>query len=242
VTWRRDIDKLEWFTLASSLVLAGASVWAASFPIVSADAWFIGEFAWSLVATLWAIDLLATVDDSSNRGLSLALLLLGLVANPVLVVGALLVGIGGTIGLAFGVALGSCIFAAIAIREPQRRLGWLLAPVVVLSMFAIIATGVPRSIRMQVDEPALTRFAQDVVTGTGPTLPAYFDVGLMIGSIPIYAAYDYDGALRLVTAEVGYLGDSDAELAYFPDANPPPEGRYEHLVGAWYRWSSNSGD
>ena len=138
----------------------------------------------------------------------------------------------------FGVAL----LAGIVVSLAPRRLAWLVAPAIVLVMFAVIATGVPRLTRLAVAEPELTSFAQSLQQRQGSSLPAYFDAGLSVGSITIYAAYNESGGVLLVTGYVGMLDDYEAGLAYFPDGASVDGSRYEHLLGNWYRWYSCCAD
>ena len=141
----------------------------------------------------------ATTNDSGSRALALILLVGAVGSIPFFGFSFLLLAFFGVVGLAAAVLVGLALLAGIVLLSRPRRVAWLVAPAIVLVMFAVIATGVPRLTRLAVAEPALTSFAQSLQQGQGSPLPAYFDDGLSVGSIPIYAAYNSSGGLLFVT-------------------------------------------
>jgi hypothetical protein len=234
--WDRSIRAGDWLAIGPTLFLAGLTVWAASYPIVDTGAWLFGGFAWSVVAIAWSAVLLATVNDGASRAAALILLVGSIVANPFAAGFSLLfLAFTGTLGLAAMFLVGLGLLAVIIVRSRPPRLAWIVAPAIVLVMFVVLISGAPRLARLAWSEPALTSYAEAATTGQR-ALPAYYDDGLNLGAIPIYAAYNDWGGLHLVTGYVGMLDDDEAGLAYFP-GGPPSNGlRYEHLLGAWYRW------
>lgn len=232
--WDKRIRGLDWSAIAPAFILAGLTLWAASYPIVDTLAWILGGFAWSVVAIVWSGVLLATVHDRASRAAAVLLLVGSIVANPLAAgFSMLFLGFTGAYGLAAMVVAGLALLAVIVVRSRPRRLAWLVAPAIVLVMFGVLITGAPRLARLAVSEHELTNFAQSAIAGE---LPAYYDEGVSVGGIPICAAYNDWGGLHLVTGYVGILDDDEAGLAYFPNG-PPSNGLiYEHLLGPWYRW------
>jgi len=234
--WDKRIRGVDWLAVGPTIFLAGLTIWASSYPIVDTGAWLFGGFAWSVVAIIWCAVLLATVNDSGSRVAALILLVGAIVANPFAAgLSLLFLLLTGAFGLAAIFLVGLALLAVIIVRSRPRRLAWLVAPAIVLVMFGVLISTSPRLARLALSEPALTSYAEAATTGQR-ALPAYYDDGLDLGAIPIYAAYNDWGGLHLVTGYVGILDDDEAGLAYFP-GGPPSNGlRYEHLLGAWYRW------
>jgi len=234
--WDRRIDVLDWLVIGATLLLAGLTLWAWSYPIPGGDAFLFGGIAWSIVAIAWATSVLATTSEKSALWASL-LLLVGAVASfPFFGISLVVIGLGGTVGFGLMVMIGLGLLAVVVITSRVKRVAWLVSPVVVLAMFTVMYTAWPRLARMAVAEPALTGFAQTVDPNATLNYPMWFDDGLSVGSIPVYEAYVRHGGVHLVTGFVGILGDDNAGIAYFPDGAPAADSPYEHLVGSWYRW------
>lgn len=234
--WDWSVRLLDWLVIAPALLLACLTLWTASYPIVDTAAWWEGVLAWALVASGWSARLLATVRDGISRNAAQVLLVGSVVSIPIFTVGFMFLALAGTVGLVIPVLVGVGIFLVIVANSRPRRLAWFVVPAITLVMLGILATGLPRLVRMATAEPELTAFAQSVTSGGHGQLPTDFDHGLSVGTIPIYGAYDDWGGLHLVTGYVGVLNDDEAGLAYFPGGPPANDFRYEHLLGAWYRW------
>ncbi|MEP7379097.1 MAG: hypothetical protein ABI725_05980 [Chloroflexota bacterium] len=232
--WDKRIRGMDWLAIAPAIVLAGLTIWTASYPIVDTAAWLFGGFAWSIIGIIWSGVLLATVNDRGSRAAAVVLLGGAIVANPFAAGFSLLFfAFTGTFGLAAVFLTGLALLGVIVVRSRPRRLAWIVAPAIVLVMFGVLMTNAPRLARLAMSEPALTNYAESARTGE---LPAYYDGGLNVGAIPIYAAYNEWGGLHLVTGYVGILDDDEAGIAYFPSGLPTNGIRYEHLLGPWYRW------
>lgn len=240
--WDKSIRALDWLAIVPTLLLAMMTLWVASYPIVDTASWIFVGAAWSFVAIIWAVSVAATTNDSGGRALALVLLVCAAASIPFFGFSFVLLAFLGLVGLVAAVLVGLALLAGIVLLSRPRRVAWLAAPAIVLVMFAVIASGVPRLSRLVGAEPALTSFAKSLQQGQGQPLPAYFDEGLSVGSIPVYAVYDNSGGLLLVTGYVGALDDYEAGLAYFPSGAPADGSRYEHLRGDWYRWYSCCSD
>ena len=240
--WDKSIRALDWLAIVTTALMAVVTLWAASYPVVDTAAQIFAGAAWSFVAIVWIVSVAATTNDTGSRALALVLLVGAVASIPFFGFSFLLLAFLGAVGLAAAVVAGLALLASIVLLSRPRRVAWLVAPAIVLVMFAVIASGVPRLARLAVAEPALVSFAQSLQQSQGSPLPVYFDEGLSVGSIPIYAAYNESGGLLFVTGYVGMLDDYEAGLAYFPDGAPADGSRYEHLLGDWYRWYSCCSD
>lgn len=240
--WDKSVGPLDAVAIVLTALLAVVTLWVASYPIVDSSAWIFGGMAWSVVAITWAVSVVATATTRESRALALILLIGAVASIPFAGISLLLVSAFGRIGLAGAVVLGLAILAGVVVLSTPRRVAWLVAPTIVLIMCAVLVVGVPRVARLALAESDLTSFAQSV-QGDGTSLPAYFDAGISVGSIPIYAVYTASGGLLFVTGYVGMLDDDEAGLAYFPHGAPTDDGaQYDHLYGNWYRWYSCCSD
>lgn len=157
---------------------------------------------------------------------------------PVASIGVLLLflWLAGSLRIALVTVAALGLFGVVIVRAEERRRAWLVAPTIVLLTLALLYTELPRLVRMSIAEPELMHYAQQVERGEPVAIPEYGDDAISIGTIPIYEVYRDDGHLRLVTGHVGILADDGAGLAYLPSGPPSGDGRYEHLLGPWYRW------
>lgn len=232
--WSSSVDRVDWAIVAVSLVLAIGTLYVFSVPVVGTGAMGLLSILWPATAVAWALALLGTLRTSIGR-VAAALLALGFVASiggiiPFFV--ALLIG---PIGLITGGVLALGLFALILAREPSRRLAWLPAPTIVIATSALLLLGLPSLVRLALSEPDLTAFAQRIERGESVAHVSP-DAPILVGSIPILEVDADTDVVRFVTAYVGILGDYRAGLAYAPSGAPSGVGRYEHLMGPWYRW------
>jgi hypothetical protein len=128
----------------------------------------------------------------------------------------------------------------ISVRRSWRRAA--LAPLLGALCAAVVATHIPKVIRVLVSEgPLLETIAS---YERGELESDHFDeyeIWFWAGAVPIYGIDTQAEHTHLIAGIIG--SDSGAGLAYLPNGpverDPsallyPPE--YEHLYGAWYRW------
>lgn len=233
--WSRQISRLDWVAIVLAALLAVVTVWAGSYPVPGTDVLYLGLLTWPIVAILWSTTLLASVSDTVARNAGL-LLLLGSVL--VLFPGVVLIYLMATggLGLLIGVIIAAGLFGLVAVRSPERRVGWLVAPVIVALTLALLVSGSPRLARMAWAEPHLTAHAEAILRESGGAIAGdrWYDPPIEVGSIPIDGLYMRSGTVYFVTGYVGILADDEAGIAYFPEGISHP--LHDHLIGPWYRW------
>jgi len=234
--WDRRINAFDWLVIGATLLLAGLTLWAWSYPVPGTDVFLFGGIGWSILAIAWAASVLATTIDTAARWASLGLVVGAVASFPLFGISLVVIGLGGIVGFALMVLIGLGLLGVVVATSRVRRVTWLAGPLIVLAMLTVVFTGLPRLGRMAVAEPALTQFAQTVDPHATLDYPMWFDDGFSVGSVPVYEAYVSRGGVHLVTGFVGILGDDSAGIAYFPTGAPAADPPYEHLVGDWYRW------
>ena len=236
--WSREAGPLDLLAIIAAAGLAPWTVWTAAVPVPEFFMFGAAAFLWPTTGVVWAIAALRAATNDTSRMLFLVLaisagltlggvapLLLAVLAGPVPII------------VAFVAALAA--FALALSLEPHRRIAWLVGPAIVLATIGLAVSGLPALARFAASEPALTRYAQQVLGSELPADDDYWDDPRQIGSYEVYFTDVRGGCVRLATAFVGILGDVPAGLAYCPNAAPVSTGfgaTYEPFSGSWYRW------
>jgi hypothetical protein len=234
--WSKQVGRLDWVVIAVTAALAVVTVYAASFPVVGTDAFYLLMFGWPLPAIGWSLLLLRSADHPTGRATSAALLVGSILSVPLSGLSLFVVFLAGWMGIGLVVVAGLALFGVVVAHARHRRIAWLAAPTIVVLTLVLLYTGLPSLIRVSLAEPALTAYAEQIERGEAVQELWYGDDPISVGGIPIYEVYRNRGHVQLVTGYVGILADDGAGLAYLPSGLPDADPRYEHLVGPWYRW------
>lgn len=234
---RYSADVFDGLAIAASIALVVPTIWAASSVVPSVGDYPALIILWPFAAAMWAASIVIRSDEARVRGFGFVV-----IAGTILAVATLGVPFAVIAFISGGIGLGMCLFVGIVVTAKillpakGRRLRWFIAPLLVIAAFAIVASGVPRSIRFATSEAALTAYAEQVRTGTQTTVPSDIGTSIQVGSIPIFRVESIDGEIHLTTAYVGILDDDPAGLAYVTGGTPSGPGVYEHIDGPWFLW------
>lgn len=244
--WSRSITTLDWLAIVPAIALSVATLVAMSEPIVDPNDGFPIIQVWPFVAILWAYSVYHFLenDDAVRAG---RLLLWAAFASFLGILPLAILTYTGMLGVAVAIAGIAVLLGLVIVHERPARLAWLIVTAISMGALALILADAPANLRLRLNEPTLTAYAQSVARGDTPTL-AYGDPAIEIGSLRFDRINTFAGCVRfgMTTVDVGanldtgYSGYEPAGIAYCPDG-PPPEGgrrpaRYEPMIPAWYRW------
>ncbi|MFI9596983.1 hypothetical protein [Nonomuraea sp. NPDC052265] len=111
---------------------------------------------------------------------------------------------------------------------------WLAAPLMGVTVIALVFTGVPFSVRFALSEAGLEEFARTVAAEAGSVRHDDRWVGLY----PLTSIERIEGGARFLVSDTGLLDMYG--FAWSPGGEPPEESHtgYTHLEGPWYVWEA----
>ncbi|MFI7466928.1 hypothetical protein [Nonomuraea sp. NPDC049646] len=111
---------------------------------------------------------------------------------------------------------------------------WTAAPLMGVTVTALVLTGVPSEVRFALSESALERFARTVAADTR----AVEHEDQWVGLYPLTVIQRMPGGARFLVSDTGLFDQYG--FAWSPGGEPPEESHtgYTHLEGPWYVWES----
>ncbi|MEU1388825.1 MULTISPECIES: hypothetical protein [unclassified Nonomuraea] len=111
---------------------------------------------------------------------------------------------------------------------------WAAAPLMGVTVIALVFTGVPFEVRFALSESRLEQFARTVAADT----KAVEHEDQWVGLYPLTSIGRVPGGARFLVSDTGLFDRYG--FAWSPGGEPPEESHtgYTHLEGPWYVWES----